>query len=168
MSLFLRLYNNWLPSSGWTILIAYLLIKENCTPFSYVNTILCIGHFDAHSPALSWELASNNWTLWLKPMSSAFMPTTFTISHDYDGPLPLIAQCCPSWNFYICCLHSGRVWRVNHSVHAPPFLHGGRGVEPPTKFSERRGLTGPQLLEGLAGKERVTFFTGGGGGGAAI
>ena len=80
MSLLLRLYNNWLPSSGWTILIAYLLIKENCTPFSYVNTILCIGHFDAHSPALSWELASNNWTLWLKPMSSAFMPTTFTIS----------------------------------------------------------------------------------------
>ena len=33
----------------------------------------------------------------------------------------------------------------------PPFLQ--RGVEPPTKFSKRGGLTGPQLLEGVAGKE---------------
>ena len=40
-----------------------------------------------------------------------------------------------------------------HSVH-PPFLQGGRGVgvEPPTK--------GPQLLEGVLGKEGVTFFRG--------
>ena len=36
---------------------------------------------------------------------------------------------------------------------------GGGGVEPPTKFSKRGGgLRGPQLLEGVAGKEGVTFF----------
>ena len=37
------------------------------------------------------------------------------------------------------------------------------GVEIPTKFSKRRGgggLVGPQLLERVAGKERMTFFTG--------
>ena len=36
---------------------------------------------------------------------------------------------------------------------------GGRGGEPPTKFSKRGGgLTGPQFLEGVAGKEGMTFF----------
>ena len=37
-----------------------------------------------------------------------------------------------------------------HSLHPhppTPFLLGGR-VEPPTKFSKRGGLAGPQLLEG--------------------
>ena len=45
---------------------------------------------------------------------------------------------------------------IAHSVH-PPFLLG-EGVELPTKFSKRVGLTGPQLLERVAGKK------GGGGG----
>ena len=45
----------------------------------------------------------------------------------------------------------------SHSVHLPFLL--GRGVEPPTK-SKKRGLTGPQLLEGC------DFFSEGGGGGA--
>ena len=46
-----------------------------------------------------------------------------------------------------------------HSVDTHiPFLLGGGGVKPPTKFSKRGGLTGPQLLEGVAGKEGVTFF----------
>ena len=35
-----------------------------------------------------------------------------------------------------------------------------RVVEPQIKFSKTGGLTGPQLLEGVAGKERVTFFRG--------
>ena len=36
-----------------------------------------------------------------------------------------------------------------HSVDTHiPFLLGGGGVKPPTKFSKRGGLTGPQLLEG--------------------
>ena len=47
----------------------------------------------------------------------------------------------------------------SHSVH-PPLSDGGR-VEPPTKFSKRGGLTGPQLLEGVAGKEGGEFFQGG-------
>ena len=37
---------------------------------------------------------------------------------------------------------------------------GGGGVEPPTNFSKRWGLIGPQRLEGVAGKEGVTFFKG--------
>ena len=54
-----------------------------------------------------------------------------------------------------------------HSVHPLPFSRGG--VEPPTKFSKRGGgLTGPQLLEGAAGKEGGDFFQGGGGGGVTI
>ena len=50
---------------------------------------------------------------------------------------------------------------VLHSMHHhPPFC---RGVEPPTKFSKRGGggLTGPQLLKGVAGKEGGDFFQGG-------
>ena len=35
---------------------------------------------------------------------------------------------------------------------------GGEGAEPPTKISKRGGLTGPQLLQEVAGKEGVTFF----------
>ena len=35
------------------------------------------------------------------------------------------------------------------------------GFEPPTKFSKTVGLTGPQLLEGVAGKEGGDFFQGG-------
>ena len=44
----------------------------------------------------------------------------------------------------------------------PPFCWGwgGGGFEPPTKFSKRGGLTGPQLWEGVAGKEGITFFKG--------
>ena len=45
---------------------------------------------------------------------------------------------------------------MDHSVHSPLSTEGGRGgggVESPTKFSKKRGLTGPQLLEGgLLGK----------------
>ena len=45
---------------------------------------------------------------------------------------------------------------ISHSVHSP--LSDGGKVEPPTKFSKRASLTGPQLLEGFAGKEGVTLF----------
>ena len=49
----------------------------------------------------------------------------------------------------------------SHSVHPPP-LPFCRGVEPPTKLSKRgQDLTGPQLLEGVAGKEGDDFFQGG-------
>ena len=34
------------------------------------------------------------------------------------------------------------------------------GVEPPNKFLKRGGLTRPQLLEGVAGKERNEVFQG--------
>ena len=46
-------------------------------------------------------------------------------------------------------------------MHPPPFCWG-RAVEPPTKFSKRGDLTGPQLLGegGVAGKERGNFFQG--------
>ena len=42
-----------------------------------------------------------------------------------------------------------------HSLHPPPLCRGG---EPPTKFSKRGGLTEPQLLEGVTGKEEGDFF----------
>ena len=49
-----------------------------------------------------------------------------------------------------------------HNGHPPlpTLLHvgeGGGGVEPPSKFSERGVFTGPQLLEGVAGKEGGLF-----------
>ena len=40
-------------------------------------------------------------------------------------------------------------------------LNWGGGVEPPTQFSKRGGSTGPQFLEGVAGKEGGDFFQGG-------
>ena len=50
-------------------------------------------------------------------------------------------------------------------MNPPPLSAGGGGaVEPPTRFSKREGLTGPQPLERGAGKEGVTFFGGEGGG----
>ena len=61
---------------------------------------------------------------------------------------------------------------LKHSVHPP--LSAGGGVEPPTKFSKRGDVTGPQLLEvgcwerggdffhredGRGGGKRVAIFT---------
>ena len=37
----------------------------------------------------------------------------------------------------------------------------GWGVQPPTKFSKRRGLTGTQLLEGGCWERGGDFFQGG-------
>ena len=39
------------------------------------------------------------------------------------------------------------------------------GAEPPTKFSKRGGLIGPQLLQGFAAKEGGDFLGGEGRGG---
>ena len=50
-----------------------------------------------------------------------------------------------------------------HSGH-PPFLQGeggGEGVEPPTKFSKREGLTGTQILEEGCWERGGNFFQGG-------
>ena len=50
----------------------------------------------------------------------------------------------------------------DNSVHFPLLSLGEeRGVEPPTNFQKIEDLTGPQFLEGAAGKEEVTFFSGG-------
>ena len=48
----------------------------------------------------------------------------------------------------------------SYSVHPPPYFC--RRVEPPIKFSKRAALAGPQLLEGVAGKEGDNFFQGAG------
>ena len=48
----------------------------------------------------------------------------------------------------------------SHSVHPP--LSDGEGVEPPTKFSKRGGLPGPQLLEGVCWERGGDFIQGGG------
>ena len=48
----------------------------------------------------------------------------------------------------------------SHSVHPPPPL-SAVGVEPPTKFSKRGGLAGPQLLEGDCWERGGDFFQGG-------
>ena len=52
----------------------------------------------------------------------------------------------------------------SHSVH-PPYSDGD-GVEPPTKFSKRRGLTGLQLLQWVCSERGGDFIQGlrGGGG----
>ena len=46
-----------------------------------------------------------------------------------------------------------------HSVH-PPLP---RGVPPPTRFSKKEGLAGPQLLEGGCWEKGDNFFQEGGG-----
>ena len=48
------------------------------------------------------------------------------------------------------------IWWIIECTPPPSFSAGE--VEPPTKFSKKGGLTGPQLWEGVAGKEGVTFF----------
>ena len=47
-----------------------------------------------------------------------------------------------------------------HSVQ-PPLYAGGLSLQPNVKKGD---FTEPQLLEGFAGKERVTYFRQGGGG----
>ena len=59
-------------------------------------------------------------------------------------------------------------------MHPPPpatFLlrgGGGGGLNLLPNFQKGGGLTGPQPLEGVAGKEEGGFFQGGGGGGATF
>ena len=43
-------------------------------------------------------------------------------------------------------------------THTHTHLSAGVGVEPRTKFSKRGGLTAPQLLERVSGKEGTDFF----------
>ena len=51
-----------------------------------------------------------------------------------------------------------------HSGH-PPFLQGGGlSLQPNFQKVGGGGVTGPQLLEGVAGKEGGDFFWAGGGG----
>ena len=51
----------------------------------------------------------------------------------------------------------------SNSVYPSLLSAGGGGVQPPTKFKKGGGgLTGPQILEGVAGKEGGDFFQGGG------
>ena len=56
--------------------------------------------------------------------------------------------------------HGGTLSFSRHHIVCTPLFFSGRGVEPPTKFSKRGGSTGSQFLEGVAGKEQVTFFRG--------
>ena len=49
----------------------------------------------------------------------------------------------------------------SHSVHPRLSDVGVGGVEAPTNYSKRRGWTGPQLLEGVAGKEGTWLYLGG-------
>ena len=51
-----------------------------------------------------------------------------------------------------------KLYLLRHSGHTP-FCRGG-GVEPPTTFSKREGLTGTQLLEGCW-ERGGDFFQGG-------
>ena len=56
---------------------------------------------------------------------------------------------------------SSRPSEPGHSVH-PPFCRGEGGgrAEPPTKFSKRGCLTGPQLLQGGCWKRERWLFSG--------
>ena len=55
----------------------------------------------------------------------------------------------------ICFLYSNAY--LNHSAHCPHFCWG---IEPFTKFSKRRHLTGSQLLVGVADKKSEVTFSG--------
>ena len=67
----------------------------------------------------------------------------------------------PSNSVFVCVQWVVCGWvRGGHSVHPPPFMLGG-GVEPPTKFLKRAGLTGRQLLEEGFWEKGSDFFQGG-------
>ena len=52
--------------------------------------------------------------------------------------------------------------RKSHSEHPPLFAGGGGGLNLQSNLQKWRGLAGPQLLEGAAGKKGVNFFRKGG------
>ena len=57
-------------------------------------------------------------------------------------------------------------WHCKHSVHPLSAVGGGgggRGVEPPTKFSKRGAWHDLNFYRGVAGKEGGDFFQVGGG-----
>ena len=61
----------------------------------------------------------------------------------------------------ICKIKQRQNITITHSVHPPPFLQEGGGVELTTKFSKQRGLDRTSTFRGVvAGKEGVTFFRG--------
>ena len=69
------------------------------------------------------------------------------------------------WKPEVFWCFPGYRWRAlawnGHNVHPlPPCAQGGGGVEPPTKFSKRGGLTGSQLLQEGSWERGVTFFRG--------
>ena len=51
--------------------------------------------------------------------------------------------------------------KMNQQQSVHPLSAGRGGVEPPTKFSKRGGLTGPQLLEGGCWEKGGDLFQGG-------
>ena len=66
-----------------------------------------------------------------------------------------------------CSTYESAKTLLKHSVHPPPPLLSAGGVEPPTKFSKRGDVTGPQLLEVGCWERGGDFFhreDGGGGG----
>ena len=72
------------------------------------------------------------------------------------------------WNTHVCNTVEQKIDLLLrnhlHSVHLPPFLQGGGGgVEPPTKFSKREGLTGSVFRGGCLERGGDFFFWGGGG-----
>ena len=84
----------------------------NQTSTSLINTILCIGHSNTLSPALSQELASNNRTLRTKPKSSTFTSITFAISHWLRLASVFNSTMSPCWKFLHFLFHFRRVWRL--------------------------------------------------------
>ena len=103
--------------------------------------------------------------------------------HNYKGimqnPVPAFAALSDTNSTFSSVLHS-KLWQFKVLVAIYKFTHqltptftycvppplsagwwgvgGGWGVVPLTKFSKRWGLTGPQLLEGVAGKEAGWLF----------
>ena len=81
-------------------------------------------------------------------------------------------------NFLCCCLnqiHPTTPWSLEVKINiillkcitqtskyivCTPYLSAREGVEPPTKFSKSGDLKRPQMLEGVAENEWVTFFRG--------
>ena len=104
-----------------------------------------------------WSLKSVNGCLftatWCTLLKSFFQCCLFSFSHSF--------KISTSGRIGWCFLNN--LTRCYYSVHHP-FLLGeeeGGGGEPPTKFSKRGGLTGPQLWEGVAGKKGGHFSHGG-------
>ena len=141
------------------------------TIISFIFTGISQGIFFSYQGFLSWTLTTHR-TEGKRGNHLLFCSTTFTYSQTFRQ---LFATSHARWLSHTFN-HTTSITQTATWLDLPTYRitmwwiddmiivggSGGVGVLTSYQIFKKGGLTGPQLWEGVAGKERVTFFRGGG------